>query len=370
MIYFDNASTTSVIREAADVAIKAMCGEFGNPSSLHAMGISAELEVKKARLAIADVLGCDGDEIVFTSCGTESNNLAIFGAAERSGRRRHMITTSFEHPSVLNAAKKLEERGYDVTYVEPRADGLVHAEDVATAVRDDTFLVSVMSVNNEVGSVMDIRAIASAVRAKKSDVLIHTDAVQAFLKLPMNVNRLGVDIISVSGHKIHAPKGVGALYIRRGVRLAPQLCGGGQERGMRSGTESVPLIAAFGEAVKRASESCMSDMERISHLRKKISDGIECLENAHVIQPQNPAPHIISVAFTKYPSEVSMRILEESGIYVSSGSACSRGKKSHVMRALRVSDKLLGSIVRISLSRFSTEAEAEAFLEVVKNKLV
>ncbi len=370
MIYLDNASTTKVIPEAAEAALKMMCDNFGNPSSLHGLGITAELEVKRAKKILAEVLRCEAEEIVFTSCGTESNNTAIFGAAERSGRKKHMITTTIEHPSVLNAAKKLESRGYAVTYINPREDGSVHAEDIAAAVCDDTFLVSVMSVNNEVGSVMDIRAISAAVHAKRADIIVHTDAVQAFMKVPLDAKSCGADMISVSGHKIHAPKGIGALYIRKRIGISPLLIGGGQERGMRSGTEAVSQIAAFGAAVASAAENNASDVSRIAALREKIVSGLSELSGVHVILPQIAAPHIIAAAFTKYPSEVTMRILEESGIYVSSGSACSRGKKSHVLRALRVSDKLLGGAVRISLSRLNTESDADEFLEVVKEKLI
>ena len=370
MIYFDNAATTRVIPEAAEAAASAMCEGFGNPSSLHKLGFDAEKLVKSAKAIIAGVLSCDAKEITFTSCGSESNNLAIFGAAARSGRKKHMITTEFEHPSVLNAAKKLEAQGFEVTYIAPRDDGSVHAEDVAAAVREDTFLVSVMSVNNEIGSVMDIPAISRAVRLKNRETLIHTDAVQAFLKIPINTKKYGADIISVSGHKIHAPKGIGAIYIRNGVRLTPQIVGGGQESGLRSGTEATSQIAAFAKAVESVSGSYLENAENMRRLLKKLSIGLSELSGVHVFSPEAGAPHILTAAFTKYPSEVVMRILEESEIYVSAGSACSRGKKSHVLRSIKVPDKLIGSSVRISLSHFSTDDEVDTFLSCVKEKLI
>lgn len=370
MIYFDNAATTRVTPEAAQAAVNAMCESFGNPSSLHNLGFSAEKLVRNAKKTIADVINCDTKEITFTSCGSESNNLAIFGTASRGGKHRHMITTEFEHPSVINAAKKLEADGFDVTYVAPRADGSVHADDVAAAVRDDTFLVSVMSVNNELGSVMDIPAISRAVKAKNRDTIFHTDAVQAFLKIPLNTAKYGADLISFSGHKIHAPKGIGALYVKSGVRLTPQLLGGGQENGLRSGTEATGQIAAFEAAIKSVAETYLENAEQMKELLSLLKSELSVIPRVHVFPAENRAPHILTVAFEKYPSEVVMRILEESEIYVSAGSACSRGKKSHVLRAVKASDKLIGSAVRISLSRFSTEEEVMLFVRIVKEKLI
>ncbi len=370
MIYFDNAATTKVIKKACDAAISAMEINFANPSSLHSLGISAEKIVKEARASISDALSCEPDEIFFTSCGSESNNLAIFGAAARSGKKKHMITTAFEHPSVLECAKRLEATGYEVTYISPRPDGLVWPADVADAVREDTFLVSVMSVNNEVGSVMDIPAISKAVHIKNRETLIHTDAVQAFLKFPINASRYGADLISVSGHKIHAPKGIGALYVRRGLRLAPQLLGGGQESGLRSGTEATSQLAAFSVAVEDAKRKITENANEMKRLSEMLVSELEVLPGVHVFEPFLRAPHILSVAFEKYPSEVSMRLLEESEIYVSAGSACSRGKKSHVLRALNVPERLISSTVRISLSRFSTKDEIRTFISAVKEKLI
>lgn len=370
MIYFDNASTTRVTPEAAQAAVTAMCEGFGNPSSLHGLGISAEHLVRDAKKTIAGILSCDAKEITFTSCGSESNNLAILGTAARCGKRRHMITTEFEHPSVLNVAKKLEADGFDVTYIAPRADGSVHAEDVAAAVREDTFLVSVMSVNNELGSVMDIPAISRAIKAKSRDIIFHTDAVQAFLKIPVNASKYGADLISFSGHKIHAPKGIGALYMKSGARLTPQLLGGGQEGGLRSGTEATGQIAAFAAAVESVADTYLENAERMRELLSLLKTELKELPRVHVFSAENSAPHILTAAFEKYPSEVVMRILEEDEIYVSAGSACSRGKKSHVLRAAKVPDKLIGSAVRISLSRFSTEEDVRTFVKVVKEKLI
>ena len=370
MIYFDNASTTKVIPRACDAALEAMRRGFGNPSSLHGLGIDAEKALNLARETVASAIGAGREEITFTSCGSESNNLAILGAAARCGRKRHFITTSFEHPSVLEVAKKLEHDGFEVTYISPRADGVIFPGDVAAAVREDTFMVSVMSVNNETGSLMDIPAISRAVKIRNRDVIFHTDAVQAFLKIPINVSKYGADIISISGHKVHAPKGIGAIYIKKGLRLTPQLLGGGQEKGLRSGTEATSQIAAFAAAVSDAKATQSEDIKKISELSEMLIRKLEALSNVHILAPVSRAPHILNVAFTKYPSEVIMRLLEENEIYVSAGSACSRGKKSHVLRSLKVPEKLIASSVRISLSRFSTEEEVESFLIAVGKKLI
>ncbi len=370
MIYLDNASTTRVLKKAAEAAVLSMCEEFGNPSSLHGLGLSAEKNIDKARASVAAVLSCNKKEITFTSCGSESNNLALFGLSARSGKKKHLITSSYEHPSVLNAAKKLEAQGFEVTYIDPRKDGLIHPEDVAAAVRDDTFLVSIMSVNNEIGAINDIPAISRAVRMKNRETIIHTDTVQAFLKIPINTKKYGADIISISGHKIHAPKGIGAIYIRDGVRLAPQIIGGGQEANLRSGTEPTAQIAAFGVAVEDGFKTYIEDAEQMSTLTSKLRSALSSLSGVELFIPENPAPHIVNVAFKKYPSEVIMRILEESGIYVSAGSACSKGKKSHVLRAVRFPEELINHAIRISLSRFTSEADIDTLIKVVLEKLV
>jgi len=370
MIYFDNASTTRVIPEAAQAAVFTMCDAFGNPSSLHSLGFNAEKLVKEAKSTISSVLHCDAKEITFTSCGSESNNLAIFGTAARSGRKKHMITTEFEHPSVLNAAKKLEAQGYEVTYISPRTDGSVHSEDVASAVREDTFLVSVMSVNNEIGAIMDIPSISRAVKEKNRNVIVHTDAVQAFLKIPIHTKKYGADIISISGHKVHAPKGIGAIYIKQGTSLAPQIVGGGQENGMRSGTEPTAQISAFAKAVELSANEYTDNADNMRRLIDKLKNDLSQFPGVHIFTAKNSAPHILTAAFEKYPSEVLMRILEEDEIYVSAGSACSKGKKSHVLKALKIPDKLIGSAIRISLSRFSTDEEVDHFIACVKEKLV
>lgn len=354
MVYLDNAATTQVKDIAIEAAVSAMRDGFGNPSSLHTLGIEAEKVIKSARETIAEKIGADKNEIIFTSGGTEGNNTAIFGVAEARGKRgKHIITSALEHASVLNPMKKLEEQGFDVTYL--NHDELT-PEGVAAHLRDDTILVSIMTVNNEIGSVYPTEDIARAVKRVNKDVIVHTDAVQGFLKVPINLRRSEIDLLTISGHKVHAPKGIGALYIKKGVRIKARNIGGGQERELRSGTENVPAIAAFGAAVEDSGKFT----DTLKYLKEKLNT---CDKVKILFEPQ--APHILSVAIPSFPSEVAMRKLEERGIYVSSGSACSRGHRSHVLEALNIDSKLIDSAIRISISENTTKAEVDEFIRAV-----
>ncbi len=352
MIYLDNAATTKMTDAAKNAYIEA---PFGNPSSLHNLGIEAERVVRDTREKLAKKLNATREEVFFTSGGSESNNTAIFGAARARARRgKHIITTAVEHASVLEACKTLEKDGFKVTYLAPQD---ITPEGVVSAMGDDTVLVSIMAVNNEVGEVFPIFDIARAVKAKNKDVIFHSDAVQAFGKIPLNLRDGNIDLLSISGHKIHAPKGIGALYVRRGVRILPLICGGGQEKGMRSGTENVPGIAALGAVL----DFDIMDGTLINRLK----DGLSQVESVHILK-EPKAPHVLSISIPKYPSEVLMRILEERGIYVSSGSACSKGKRSYVLSAYGVNPKLIDSAIRVSLSRYTTEEEIDEFIKAVK----
>lgn len=367
MIYLDNAATTRVSEAAAEAAIACMREEFGNPSSLHGLGIRGEERMTAARQAVANMLGASPDEVVFTSGGTEANNLAILGAAEARRRRgKHVITTAVEHASVLEPVKYLESCGYEVTYLAPDRDCRVTPGQVAAAVRPDTVLVSVMRVNNEVGAAQPVAEICRAVRAVNPETLIHTDGVQAFGKLDGSLAGCGVDLASVSGHKINAPKGVGALYVKKGVRLQARAFGGGQERALRPGTEPLPAIAALGAACaewQAQGDSWRESMERIlARLRARLG-GIAGVE----ILPGSGAPHILGIAVEGYPSEVTMRMLEQREIYVSSGSACSRGRRSHVLRAMGVPGKTIAGALRVSIGRDTTEEEADALADALEN---
>lgn len=366
MIYLDNAATTRVSQAAAEAAVDAMRERFGNPSSLHALGIEGEKTVEAARETVAECLGVGKAEVYFTGGGTEGNNLAIFGVAEANVRRgKHIVVGATEHASVLEPMKRLETNGWEISYIKPDESGHIIARDVIDAVREDTVLVSVMSVNNEVGAKNPIADICRGVREKNRNTVVHTDAVQAFFKTEGLLGDTGADVITVSGHKINAPKGIGAIYVKKGVRLAPRNLGGGQERGMRSGTESVPLIAAFGAACKEWREDGNKWRENMAQVIGKIRDGLKDIEGVTVIKGSD-APHILSVSVSRYPSEVVMRMLEQKGIYVSSGSACSKGKRSHVLSAMGVPVKVIDSAIRISAGRDTTSDDADALVAAIR----
>lgn len=361
MHYLDNSATTPLCKEAVSAMTAAM-ERFGNPSSLHALGAEALTALDEARRTVAAFIGCEAKEIYFTSGGSEANNAAIFGAARAMKRRgKRVITTAVEHHSVINAAKQLEAEGFDVVYLKPDSRGVVTAKAVADALTDDTVLVSVMYVNNETGAIMPISDIAAAIKASGSQALLHSDCVQALGKLPINLRTLGADIVSVSGHKVHAPKGVGAIYIKSGCRLLPFIYGGGQEKGMRSGTEPTLLIEGF-----RAALSAMPDingqLEAATALRDATVARLKALKGVTVNSPDDGLPYIINLSVAGIRSEVMLHWLEAKGIYVSSGSACAKGESSHVLAAMGVSRQLADSAIRISTSHFTTEADMDALV--------
>ena len=364
-IYLDNAATTRVCTEAADAAYKVMTELYGNPGSTHAKGREARAVLDDSRKKIADALGCTPREVSFTSGGTESDNWAILQGV-RLNRRvgRHVITSAVEHEAVLRPMERLAQEGYEVTFLSPDSTGAVSPEAVREALRDDTALVSLMMVNNETGAVTDIAGISRMLRAEKSKALLHTDAVQAFMKEPFSAKSLGADMISVSGHKIHAPKGIGALYIRQGVKLGAHILGGGQEEGLRSGTEPLPQIAAFGEAARIAKASQKETNARLAALRE------QCVSTLSATIPDivflgGESSHILSLSLPGYRSEVLMNYLESRGIYVSKSSACRRGKRSHVLEAMHVPERVIDGALRVSFSRFTTEEECSAFCEAL-----
>ena len=346
--YLDNSATTAVCPQAADAAVRMMTVCYGNPSSLHTMGIEAEKALLAARASVARLLGVPAETLLFTSGGTESNNLAILGgAAARIRQGRHAVTTAVEHPSVSAAFDQLEREGWTVTRVRPDPDGTLPAERIVSACRDDTVLVSVMMVNNETGARHPLERMIPAVRRTAPHALIHTDAVQAAGRLALSAERLGVDLMTVSGHKIHAPKGVGALYIRKGVRLQPRQIGGGQERGLRSGTEAAPAIAAFGAAADAVPP--FREQEALYRtLRDRLRSGLSSSAVCHL--PPEGVPYIVSLSLPGFRRETLLHFLAEREIYVSSGSACSKGKKSPVLTAMGLSADQIDSALRISFS--------------------
>lgn len=350
MYYLDNAATTKPCAEAVEAVVKGLeC--FGNPSSLHGLGLAAEQEREKARSSIAAALGASAEEIVFTSCATESSNTVIFGAARSVGKRKkRIVTTSVEHPSVAVCCNKLEEEGFEVVRVRPREDGSFDASDIISAVDDNTCLVTCMQVNNETGCILPVEKAFSAIKRKFPRVLTHCDCVQSFMKLPLSVKKLQADFISLSAHKIHGPKGIGALYLRKGVHIPEFMLGGGQERGFRSGTESVPLIMGFGAACEKLSGDISERFEYVSGLRDKLVMLCNELEGVYVNSRPDASPYVISIAVEGLKSEPLLHFLEQREIYVSSGSACSKGKKSSVIAEFHVPERLRDSVLRISLS--------------------
>lgn len=366
-IYLDNCATTRVCQEAAAACMKAMTEEYGNPSSLHKKGLAAERLMKDARKTAAALLGCEPECVIFTGGATDSNNIAILGSV--SARRRagkNIVTSAVEHPSVGNTVSALEEQGYQVKRISPRPDGNFAAADFIEAVDQDTVLLTFMMVNNELGTILPYDKIIPAVRRKCPDLLIHMDGVQGFTKLPLNVKRLDLDLFSFSGHKLYAPKGIGGLYIKKGVRINPVEYGGGQERGIRSGTQSVPLIAAMGEALalcKRDSAAILKNYQaRNAQLRSRLRE----IPQAVINSPENGCPHLLNLSVPGIPSEIMLHALEEKGIYISSGSACSKGALSKTLMAYGLPPERIRSALRVSFSKDSTQAETDAFADALK----
>lgn len=366
-VYLDNAATTRVCPEAARAALEAMTEGYGNPSSGYALGQAAAAALKEHRAAVAGRLGCAPEELIFTSCGTEGDNWAVRAAAEYGRRKgRHIITTAIEHAAVLEPVKVLAAQGYEVTYLKPDRSGHVSPDALRAALRPDTVLVSMMLVNNELGTVLPVAETARAIRAARCPALLHCDAVQGFLKVPFTPEGLGVDTLAVSGHKVHAPKGIGALYIRRGLRLPPLIRGGGQEEGLRSGTEPTAQTAAFAAAVEAGRASLERDLAHMRELKdyaaRTLREQVPGLE----LIGAGTAPHILPVTLPGYKSEVVLRFLSDRGIYVSSGSACHKGKPSHVYAALKLPKPQLDGILRISFSYDTAREDVDALVQGLK----
>ncbi|MBR0162875.1 MAG: cysteine desulfurase [Oscillospiraceae bacterium] len=360
MHYLDNSATTQVCPEAAQAALEVMTGSFGNPSSTHTVGREAKKRLDRDRAAVAKALGCRPGELVFTSCGSESDNWALLAGAE-AGRRKgkHIISSVAEHDAIRRSLDLLEERGFEVTRLKPDASGAVPAEAVRAALRPDTVLVSLMLVNNETGAVTDIPAVARAIRESGAPALLHTDAVQAFLKIPFRPQDLGTDLISVSGHKVHAPKGIGALYIRSGLRLKPFLVGGGQEEGRRAGTEATAQIAAFAAACELAYPHVAENGEKMRAQREEIIRRLQAgIPELRVLG--GGAPHILSVSLPGWRSEVLMNFLEAREVYVSKSSACKKGGRSHVLEAMGLDTRTIDGALRIGLSRYTNQEDIDA----------
>jgi len=376
LVYLDNSATTKPYDEAVDVMAKVLKEDFGNPSSLHTLGIAAEKYVKTARKSFARSIGASEDEVFFTSCGTEADNTAIMGAATaRKHNGKKIITTAVEHPAILEPCRKLEQMGYKVECIGVDSKCRLNMEQLEAAIDEDTILISVMGVNNETGTVMPIKEIIELKekfnKAHKCDILMHTDAVQAFGKVPMNVkgDLKGIDMISVSGHKIHGPKGIGGLYVRKGLTIPAFLIGGGQEGHMRSGTENTPGIAGFGKAMDIAFDDFDGRVEKMENAREHLLNAITAeIKDIIINSPEDGAPSVLNISFMGTRGEVLLHTLEQEGIFVSTGSACSSNKKgqSHVLTAMGLKPKEIEGAIRFSFSEFNTIEEMDYVADKVK----
>lgn len=384
-VYLDNSATTRISDEVRDIVLKVMCEDYGNPSSMHMMGVRAERYMKEAAKQIADHLKVDAKEIIFTSGGTEANNLAIIGAALAYSRRgRHIITSGIEHPSVHQPLLFLEENNYSSDFIPVDASGKLIKDKLYSSIKDDTLMVSLMLVNNEIGAVQDVEEIAREIKAIKNDIIFHVDAIQAFGKYRIYPKRMGIDLLSISGHKIHGPKGIGALYVSEGIRLKPIIFGGGHQKGLRSGTENVPAIAGLGQAVVQIYKDFEQKTEGMykikQHLIRELSklEGVtinglplDCIKDYQMEHIRKTAPHIISASFKGVRSEVLLHALEDRGVYISSGSACSshHPSPSATLSAIGLAKDLMDSTVRFSISELTTMEEIEYAIEQIKELL-
>lgn len=367
-VYLDNSATTKAYPEVARLVADIMTEDYGNPSSMHLKGVEAEKYIKYSKKTIAGIMKVQEKEIFFTSGGTESDNWALMGTAYANYRRgKHLITTSIEHPAVLQTMEYLKDQGFEVTYLPVDSRGRIRLEDLKKAIRRDTILVSVMYVNNEVGTIQPIEEAGALIKQMNPQTLFHVDAVQGFGKLPLFPKKWNIDMVSVSGHKIHGPKGVGFLYIDEKVKIKPIIFGGGQQKGFRSGTENVPGMAGLGKASELIYRNLREDTEKLYELKEYFVRGLEGLKHIYINCPmdENGAPHIVSAAIAGVRSEVLLHALEEKGVYVSSGSACSSHKHtvSATLESMGLEKQLMDSTLRFSLSVFTTREELDYALD-------
>ena len=372
--YLDNSATTPCSRSVCDLMSHILTEDYGNPSSMHLKGKEAEDYVKEARERIAKTLKVNEKEIVFTSGGTESNNLALIGAAYANKRQgKHLITTQIEHSSVGACMEYLQQEGYEISYLSVDANGQISLEELADLIREDTILVSMMQVNNEMGAIQPIEEAGKLIKEKNPKTLFHVDAIQSYGKMKINPKKLNVDLLSVSGHKFHGPKGSGFLYIKDKVKVTPLILGGGQQKGMRSGTENVPAIAGLGLACQEIYENHNEKIEQMRRCKARFVEGLRTLEDVHIngLTDEQSAPHVVSVSFKGVRSEVLLHTLEEKGIYVSAGSACASNRPaiSSTLKAIGVPADLLDSTLRFSFSVHTTIEEIDYTLEVLEDVL-
>ncbi|MBO5090619.1 MAG: cysteine desulfurase [Clostridia bacterium] len=365
MIYLDNSATTKPCKKAVEYMNKALTDNWGNPSSLHILGMNAEDIVNASRKSVAKMLSAKDSEIIFTSCGSEANNMALMSVLARKNRGNRIITTTIEHPSVLETAKRLEGYGFEVVYLKPQNNGVISLDDLKAALNDKTLLVSIMLVNNEIGTIQPIEEAARLTKQLSPFAYFHTDAVQAFGKMPINAARLGVDMLTASGHKIHAPKGIGFLYKNQKCHIAPFITGGGQEDGMRSGTESVPLIASLQGAIEDL-PNLQPSLQRMREVYNYAKELLSSDNDITINSFDDGLPYILNISIPGYRSETLLHFLESREIYVSSGSACAKGNQSYVLKELGLADKLIDSMLRISFSHTTQKQDIDQLYEALK----
>ena len=371
MIYLDNSATTKPCKEAVEAMTAALTEGWGNPSALYSFGIDAAHTLRTARKQVAAALGAEQDRVFFTSGGTEADNWAIYGTVKRLGKRgKHIITTAVEHHAILNCMKDLEAQGFEVTYLQPDSLGRITLEALKAAFRKDTILVSVMMVNNETGAVMPIAQMAKLTHKMCPNAIFHTDAVQGFLKIPFQAKTLGADLISISSHKIHGPKGAGALYISPKLKsFPPLLLGGGQEGGYRSGTEATPAISGFAAACATLNATLKEDIDQERQLLDGLIAELERLPGLK-INGAHDAPHILSLAIPGLPTQNTINILQDHGICVSAGSACAKGHRSHVMTAMNLPPEVIDGSFRISLCRDTTQEDLQKLVQILSEEVI
>lgn len=372
MAYLDNSATTKPDKAVADKIYEMLTVNFGNPSSFHKEGLNANLELRAAREKIANALSCESEEIYFTSGGTEANNLAILGAAEAGKRKgKRIVTTAIEHESVLQSVDELEKQGFEVIRLMPDKQGRITEQQVFDAVNSDTILVSMMYVNNEVGSIMPVKSIKKAVKRANAPALIHIDCVQAFGKLEVKPLKLGADLVTVTAHKIHGPKGVGALYLKKGTRILPRVFGGEQEKKLRPGTEAIPLIAGFGVAADLIPD-LKKQSEKIKEINTYAREGLLTVPGVKINSGDDASDYIINLFVPTFMTSqtVVQHLSSKYGVYVSNGSACAKGKRSHVLTAMKLDDKIIEKSIRVSFSRTTTKGDIDEFVNAIKETVV
>ena len=366
MAYFDNSATTKPSENVVKAMNFALTECWGNPSSLHSLGTEANNSLNKARKQVASLLGCQSENFFFTSSGTTANNTAVLGAFEKQKRLgNRIVTTAIEHPSVLEPIKRLEQNGVEVIRISPDKTGKINEDEFFSSINDKTILVSCMAVNNEVGSVMPLTSIRSAVKRAKAPALIHSDCVQAFGKIPLSPNSLGADIITVSAHKIHGPKGVGGIYLKAKNIIKPYVLGGEQESNIFAGTQGMPNILGFGEAAEE-SKNIQENSQKVKESKEYLISNIKDLKSVRINSPEDACPYILNISILGLPSQPIVNFMSERNIQISAGSACKMGHRSTVLTAMGLDSKVIDSAVRISFSRYNTIEEVNLLIEAIK----